>query len=62
MTDDYEPFGIEWEKEMNKMPKKVLILTLKAKLIEIIELEGRIKYFEGVLKNGWIEGSFEDNN
>ena len=39
MTTDYEQFGPEWEKEISKLPKKVLISMLKAKAIKILELE-----------------------
>ena len=36
---DYELFGPEWDKEMAKMSKKVLIMMLKTKLIKIMEME-----------------------
>ncbi len=39
MEKDYEQFGPEWEKEISKLPKKVLISMLKAKAIKILELE-----------------------
>ncbi len=32
---EYTPFGPEWEKEMNKWTKKMLIEFLKNKLIEL---------------------------
>ena len=39
MKKDYEQFGPEWEKEISKLPKNVLISMLKAKAIKILELE-----------------------
>jgi hypothetical protein len=39
MSEEYQPFGPEWEKEMNRFPKSVLIKLYKAKCIELIELK-----------------------
>lgn len=38
-TKDYEPFSEEWEKEMMKHNKKLLIEFLKKALIENIKLK-----------------------
>ena len=38
-TKDYEPFSEEWEKEMMKFNKKLLIEFLKKALIENIKLK-----------------------
>jgi len=34
-TEEYIPFGIEWEKEMSKLPKAMIIQMLKKALIEL---------------------------
>ena len=39
--EDYEPFGPEWEKEMMKLPKRMLVDMLKEKCLEIIALKQR---------------------
>ena len=33
-SQNYEPFGIEWEREVTKLPKKILIAKLKELLIK----------------------------
>jgi hypothetical protein len=33
---DYEPFGEDWEKELNKLPKKILIEMYKTKCREVL--------------------------
>lgn len=43
MTEEYQPFGPEWEKEMMKLKKSVLISLYRDKCKKEIELQKGIR-------------------
>lgn len=49
-NENYEPYGDEWEKEVMKLPKKMIVdmyrnvcIKLKDKEVEVVELEIMLK-------------------
>jgi len=43
MKNDYVPFGAEWEKDLNKLPKKALISLFKNLCLKNIEQAEALK-------------------
>jgi hypothetical protein len=50
MQDDYEPYGPEWEKEMKKWSKELLIGKIRDLLIDKQDLKDR---YNDLLFNNW---------
>lgn len=56
MEKDYVPFGKEWESEMNKLPKRVLIGLLKKQYqIDIKQMEAlkKVQLQVGQIEHNW---------
>ena len=41
-TDNYEPFGEEWEAEVMKLPKKMIIDLYKKSAVTVLELREQV--------------------
>jgi len=56
MEKEYIPFGKEWEKEMNKAPKRILIAMLKKQCqMDIKQMEAlkKVQLQVGQIEHNW---------
>lgn len=53
MEDNYEPYGEEWEKEVMKLPKKMIVDMYKKVCQKNQYQKTQIKELEQTLKDIW---------